>query len=322
MRVLITGGLGFIGSHMADRLVKNGHDVFIIDNLETGRMENKNEKIPAENIFINSIADEDLCNKVFERAAPDIVIHTAASYKNSDTWAWDVLNNIHGTMEILTSCEVYGVGRLIYLQTSLCYGSPANKDLIKESQFVNPQNSYSITKTAAEQFIQLSGINYISFRLSNIYGPRNLSGAIPAFYKNLASGKPSWIAGATRDFVYIDDLCEILMAAVHGIGDKGVYNVPSSRQNVPIIEVYKTMAHLMEIEDKEYTAMAPAPDDVESIILDGSKLIMDFEMLPHQRLKKGLWQAIQWYRENGVGETFTHLKDKAYPFTGVDGDVT
>ena len=311
MRILITGGLGFIGSHMADRLIKDGHDVFIIDNLETGRIENKNEKIPVENVFCNSIVDIHECNEVFYRAKPEIVIHAAASYKDSTGWLEDCFTNLQGTINILRFCQENGYGkvdRLIYLQTSLCYGSPANKDPIKESQFVNPQNSYSITKTAAEQFIQLSGINYISFRLSNIYGPRNLSGAIPAFYKNLASGKPSWIAGATRDFVYIDDLCEILMAAVHGIGDKGVYNVPSSRQNVPIIEVYKTMAHLMEIEDKEYTAMAPAPDDVESIILDGSKLIMDFEMLPHQRLKKGLWQAIQWYRENGVGEIFTHLK--------------
>lgn len=308
MRVLITGGLGFIGSHMADRLVKDGNDVFIIDNLETGRMENKNEKIPAENIFINSIEDIHECNEVFYRARPEIVIHTAASYRDPANWSGDCNANILGTIETVEQCKIRNVKRLIYFQTSLCYGPPANDEPIKETQPVNPQNSYSITKTAAEQFIHLSGIDYISFRLSNVYGPRNLSGAIPAFYKNLASGKPSWIAGATRDFVYIDDLCEILMAAVHGIGDKGVYNVSSSRQNVPIIEVYKTMAHLMEIEDKEYTAMAPAPDDVESIILDGSKLIMDFEMLPHQRLKKGLWQAIQWYRENGVGEIFTHLK--------------
>jgi len=308
MRILITGGLGFIGSHLADRLIEDGNDVFIIDNLETGRVENKNEKVPSENVFINSIEDIHGCNDIFFRAKPEIVIHAAASYKDPTNWSGDCSANILGTIEIVEQCKIRNVNRLIYFQTSLCYGPPANNDPIKEDQPVNPQNSYSITKTAAEQFIQLSGIDYISFRLANVYGPRNLSGAIPAFYKNLTSEKPCWIADAKRDFVYIDDLCKIVRAAVYGMGSRGIYNVPSARQDMPIIEVYKTMASLMDIKDKEYTVLAKAPDDVESINLDGSKLFMDFETMPSHNFKDGLWKTVQWYRENGVGETFTHLK--------------
>ena len=310
MRILITGGLGFIGSHMADWLIEDGNDVFIIDNLETGRIENKNEKIPAERVFVNAISDQDACARIFEMAKPEVVIHAAASYRYPEAWFLDTNTNIAGAINLLTLCKAWDVFRLIYFQTSLCYGPPVSDSPIKETQPVNPQNSYSITKTAAEQFIHLSGIDYISFRLANVYGPRNLSGAIPAFYKNLASGKPCWIADAKRDFVYIDDLCKIVMAAIYGMGPRGTYNVPSVRQDMPIIDVYKTMANLMDIKDREYTVLAKASDDVESINLDGSKLFMDFETMPSHNFKDGLWKAVQWYRENGVGETFTHLKDQ------------
>ena len=310
MRTLITGGLGFIGSHLADRLIEGGHDVFIIDNLETGRIENKSEKIPAERVFINSVSDQDACARIFKMADPEVVIHAAASYRHPDAWFLDTNTNIAGAINLLTLCKAWDVSRLIYFQTSLCYGPPVNDDPIKETQPVNPQNSYSITKTAAEQFIHLGGIDYISFRLANVYGPRNLSGAIPAFYKNLASGKPCWIADAKRDFVYIDDLCKIVMAAINGKGSKGIYNVPSARQDMPIIDVYKTMANLMGAKGREYTVLAKAADDVESINLDGSKLFMDFDTMPSHSFKDGLWKAVQWYRENGVGETFTHLKDQ------------
>ena len=309
MRILITGGLGFIGSHMADRLIEDGHDVFIIDNLETGRMENKNEKIPAENIFCNSIAYFDDCDMIFERTKPNIVIHAAASYKNPGDWYEDCQTNVHGTVNVARCCQNTNTKRLVYLQTSLCYGPPINNEPIKENQLVNPQNSYSITKTAAEQFIQPSGIDYISFRLSNVYGPRNLIGAIPAFYKNLISGTDSWIADTKRDFVYIDDLCTIVMAAIHGMGKNGVYNVPSYMPDYPIIDVYKSMANLMGIDEKEYTVQARGSDDVETILLDGSKLVDDFAMLPGTDLEEGLKKAIEWYKENGVGDTFTHLKD-------------
>ena len=119
MNVVITGGAGFIGSNLADKLIDRGDNVYIIDDLSTGSDKNVNKKAT----FVNgSIEDFDLCMKLFNDSKPDIVIHAAASYKDQTDWKKDTLVNVLGTTNVLKCSLEHDVKRFIYFQTSLCYG--------------------------------------------------------------------------------------------------------------------------------------------------------------------------------------------------------
>jgi len=307
MRVLITGGAGFIGSHLAEELIKNKIEVGIVDDHETGNPENipDSKYVWSQNV---DICIYDYFYPIFRFFDPDIVVHAAASYKDPNHWHRDTEVNCTGTANVLECArEFKRVRKIIYLQTSLCYGNVDSQFPIKITQPINPvPNSYAITKTCAEQLIAMSGIPFISFRLANCYGPRNLSGAIPAFYRNILIGKEVYISTARRDFVYVSDLVRLLVRAVCGEGKGNYYHV-SSGKDISILELFniisrilhKTVSHkLIEVEN-----------DVGSILLDPSKTMLDFPgWKTLVSLESGLQEAIKWYDKNPVGETYTHLR--------------
>jgi UDP-glucose 4-epimerase len=193
MKVLITGGSGFIGSHITDRLVARGDDVWVIDNYATGRRDNLT---PHQNLRIieGTIADGELVQNAFESFKPDQVIHAAASYKDPNNWVEDSRTNVVGTTNIVQASQQHGIKRLIYFQTALCYGLHPIEQPITLNHPVRPEgSSYAISKTAGEHYISLSGLDFVSFRLANAYGPRNLSGPLPTFYYRLTNGKKCFV---------------------------------------------------------------------------------------------------------------------------------
>lgn len=207
MKILITGGGGFIGSHLADRLLLEGHKVLVIDNFSTGRRDNLR---PHENLVLveDSIANKDIITALFTDYKPELVIHAAASYKDPDNWLEDVSTNIVGTVNIVKASVESKINRLIYFQTSLCYGlrpleQPITLNHPLFSGGYSAGSSYAISKTSGEQYIELSGLDFLSFRLANAYGPRNLSGPIPVFYSRLTQGKKCFVVQTRRDFIYI-----------------------------------------------------------------------------------------------------------------------
>ena len=114
------------------------------------------------------------------------------------------------------------VQRLIYFQTALCYGLQPLEQPITLQHPVQPAgNSYAISKTAGEQYIEMSGLDYISFRLANAYGPRNLSGPLPTFYHRLTTNKPCYVMDTRRDFIFVDDLIAVVLMALMGEAGKG-----------------------------------------------------------------------------------------------------
>jgi len=307
MRILITGGAGFIGSHLADRLIRNGHVVRIIDNLLTGKEEN----IHPETRW--NVADDLQSHKRLyaEVRGFDVVIHAAASYDDNSFWTRDAFTNVYGTAQVLRHIKEHWSNmvdhrhaRLIYFQTSLCYGPPQTTPITLNHP-INPKTSYAITKTAAEQFIQMSGLDFVSFRLCNVYGPRNLSGPIPTFFKRLTEGKPCYVTDTYRDFVYIDDLVDIVMQAVDGRGH-GVYHVSSGR-DISIKEVYDTVSECLGM-NVPVEVRPMGKDDVPTILLDPLETIQEFAWMPTVDLKTGIGKAVEWYKEHGVGETYTHLR--------------
>ena len=307
MKVLITGGAGFIGSHLADRLLADDHEVLVIDNYETGRRDNLSEQDGLE-IVEASIVDADAVNDAFERFKPDRVVHAAASYKDPDAWAEDVATNALGTANVVRAAQASGVDRLLYFQTALCYGTQPIEQPITLSHPIRPDSSYAISKTAGEQYIELSGLDFVSLRLANAYGPRNISGPLPTFFHRLSEGKPCFVMETRRDFIYVDDLIDVVYDAVVGGKGSGHYHA-SSGSDFSIKELFDATVAALGIELEEEVEVRPrAEDDAFTILLDPSRIREDFGWEPKTPLTEGVASAIAYYDEFGIEQTFTHLK--------------
>jgi UDP-glucose 4-epimerase len=311
--VLITGGAGFIGSHLTDRLLQRGDDVLVIDNFATARRDSLSDH---DNLTLveGTIVDPELVEKLFREFQPEVVVHAAASYKDPEAWTEDSRTNAVGTANVVRAAKETGVSRLVYFQTALCYGLHPEEQPITLSHPLDPKDSsYAISKTAGEWYVRLSGLDWISFRLANVYGPRNLSGPLPTFFQRLSEGKSVFVMDTRRDFVFVDDLADVAMKAIDGGGESGVYHV-SSGSDVSIKELFDATIKAMGIElDEEVEVRPRNPDDAPSILLDPSKTERDFDWAARTPLEDGVAKAVDYYREHGVAETFTHLKAAEEP---------
>jgi UDP-glucose 4-epimerase len=310
MKILITGGSGFIGSHIADRLLERSDEVLVIDNYETGRRDNLKEQ---NNLTIveGSITNLKLMESVFDDFRPEVVLHAAASYKDPENYIGDALTNVAGTAITVSNARRLNVRRLIYLQTALCYGDPLEQP-IKTSHPLNPEkSSYAISKTGGEYYIRLSGLEYISFRLANAYGPRNISGPLPTFFSRLSSGKPCFVMDTRRDFIFIRDMVNIIVRAIDGYGKSDVYHI-STGKDFSIKELFDATLKAMNISlNKDVEVRPRTPDDVYTILLDPSKTLEAFKMIPSFPLEEGIKLTIEYYKEFGVTQTYTHLKTES-----------
>lgn len=309
MKVLITGGAGFVGSHLTDRLIGRGDEVFVIDNYATGRRDNLPESAPGLTVLEGDIAETDVVDRAFGGFGPDVVVHAAASYKDPNDWAEDVRTNVLGTVNVTKAAQAAGVRRLIYLQTALCYGlHPIEQPITLDHPIRPGDSSYSISKTAGEQYIALSGIEYQSFRLANAYGPRNISGPLPTFFSRLTSGKPCFVMDTRRDFVYVSDLVNVLEKAIGGMGRTGAYHV-SSGGDYSIQELFDATVAAMGISlDAPVEVRPRGADDAFTILLDPTDTTRDFEWQTTVPLESGVAQAVAYYRTYGITDTYTHLK--------------
>ena len=307
MKVLITGGAGFIGSHLADRLLAAGDDVYVIDNYATGRRDNLS---PHRRLRVveGTICDERLVDQVFDEFRPEQVVHAAASYKDPNNWAEDARTNVVGSANVAKAAKRTGVRRFIYFQTALCYGlRPVEQPITLGHPILPDGSSYAISKTAGEHYVKLSELNWISFRLANAYGPRNLSGPLPTFYQRLTSGKPCFVMDTRRDFIFIDDLVEVVMLAVRGKGRSGPYHV-SSGSDVAIKDLFDATVAALQVRPEHPVEVRPrSADDAYTILLDPSETNQDFGWKTSTPLRDGVAAAIEWYKRFGIEQTFTHL---------------
>jgi UDP-glucose 4-epimerase len=306
LRVLITGGAGFVGSNLADRLLAHGDQVTVIDNFETARRDNLSSN---RNLVLieGSIADPEVVNRAFDEHRPEVVVHAAASYKDPDNWYGDAMTNVVGTVNVVRAAERLRVGRLIYMQTALGYGLHPMEQPITLNHPLNPGgSSYAISKTAGEEYIFLSSLDYISFRLANAYGPRNLSGPLPTFYHRLTNDKPVFVMDTRRDFIYVSDLVDVISLAVQGRGTRGPYHVSSGR-DFSIKELFDATIKALGI-DMDVEVRPRNPDDVATILLDPSKTHEDFDWTVRTPLDVGVAATIDYYKSHGIEQTYTHLK--------------
>lgn len=310
MKIFVSGAAGQVGSHVVDEALGRGDDVVGIDNFETGRPEHV-AKSDRYQFIQGSIGDSALINRVFDDFKPDVVVHTAASYKDPDDWVTDVQTNTLGMVNLVSASKRVGVSRFVYFQTALIYGVKPDENPVSLDHPRRVDNSsYSISKGAAEDYLVLSGLDYVTFRLANVVGPRNVSGPLPIFFQRLSEGKKCFVTPARRDFVFVGDLVKAVIRAVDGTGS-GAYHF-SSGGDIAIIELYNAVVEAMGItEYPEPEHRELSPDDAPSILLDPSRTIADFGKIDFTPLETTVWNAVKYYQEFGVTGGYTHLKSNS-----------
>ena len=256
MKVLITGGFGFIGSHIAELLLKNQTEVVIIDDLSSGTLDN----IPGFDMskFYKLDITKDNLEYVFIKEKPDCCIHLAAqtsvahSIKNMEE---DATTNILGSINVLNLCKKYNIKKLISASSAAVYGIPKYLP-IDENHPTNPISNYGLSKLTMEKYIELSGIPYIIFRFGNVYGPRQISskesGVIAIFNNNMLHNKEISIYGdgyQTRDFIYVVDIANICYTTLKSNVVNKIINF-SSGTGISINELYKKMQTIYNYKQK------------------------------------------------------------------------
>ncbi|NJN40507.1 MAG: NAD-dependent epimerase/dehydratase family protein [Gammaproteobacteria bacterium] len=307
MRVLISGGSGQIGSHVAELLLARGDEVVNIDNLATGRPEHLPDQARLTNVY-DTIADKALVDRWISDFHPDAIVHCAASYKDPGDWYNDSLTNAVGGANLIAAARANQVRRFIYFQTALCYGVKPVEQPITLNHPINPDNSsYSITKTTTEEFLRLSGIDYVTFRLANVIGPRCVSGPLPIFFQRLTAGKQCFVTKARRDFVFNSDLAAQVVRAIGGVGS-GAYHFSSGR-DIAIIDLYNAMVEAIGIKPAPQPEVRElSPDDAPSILLDPTRTFADFGEMKFTPLSELCRRSVEYYRTFGVQGGYTHLK--------------
>lgn len=306
-KVFVTGGLGQIGSHIIEMLLERGDHVIAIDNLATGRREHLKDH-PNLCIVIDSIANRELVHQLIGEFKPDAIVHTAASYKDPDDWYSDTLTNCVGGSNMVDAAKKHAVGRFIYFQTALCYGlKPIQQPIKLDHPRLPGTSSYAISKTANEFYIELSGIDFVTFRLANVVGPRNVAGPLPIFYQRLKDGKQCFVTNARRDFVFVKDLARTVLKAIDGMG-KGAYHF-SSGQDVAIQELYDAVVEALDLPASPKAEVKElGPDDVFSILLDPTRTFQDFGAIQFTTLQETVSAAMAYYKEYGTLGEYTHLR--------------
>lgn len=305
MRILITGGAGCLGSNLIEHWLPQGHQFMVLDNFATGKREVVPEVAGLE-VREGHIASTDFVGKAFADFRPEVVIHSAASYKDPENWQEDALTNVQGTIEVVRASEKAEVARLINFQTVLCYGK-SGVSPIPVDHPVAPFTSYGISKTAGEQYLLQAKVPAVSLRLANVTGPRLAIGPIPTFYKRLKAGQKCFCSDTARDFLDMSDFLSMMDLAVKPGAATGVFNVASGEAHY-IKEIFELVAKHLQLEPGDVPVTPPAVDDVPVVALDSSKTTQAFGWKPVLGFKETINRQLAWYDKYGVTDVFSHLK--------------
>jgi UDP-glucose 4-epimerase len=307
MRFVVTGGAGFIGSHIAEALAARGDEVVILDNLLSGKMENIRHllNMPKVTFLQGSITDP----SVLQKACSDVdgIFHQAAitSVPRSvkDPLASNEAN-ITGTLNVLVSAQRCGVKKIVYASSSSVYGDtptlPKREDMVP-----NPKSPYAITKLAGEQYLkvfhELYGLDTVSLRYFNVFGPRQdpnseYSAVIPKFITRIIHRESPVIYGdgsQTRDFTYVKDVAQANLQAMDSSA-QGIFNVAYGSR----ISLKELAYFLMESIGEEHPLIyeSPRSGDIHDSLAAISAAYEAFGYAPQYTVKTGLQETIQWYQ--------------------------
>lgn len=303
MRVCVTGGAGFIGSHLVDRLIALGHTVLVIDNLTTGVREFVNPKA----VFIEMDVRDANIESIFADFKPQVVFHEAvqtmvpASMENPKM---DCDVNLLGLVNILEASRKHKVEHFLMPSSAAVYGDldtlPLTEDMIGK-----PTSFYGLTKLTGEGYLriyeQAFGLKTVCFRYSNVYGPRQgdggEGGVISIFTRLINEGQGLTIFGdgeQTRDFIYVDDVVEANIKAMNHPELTGVYNISTNTST----SVNKLVSYFKSISNKDLLVYyeAERTGDIRHSRLCNQKAKVDFDFLATVDLERGLRDTISYFK--------------------------
>jgi len=300
MKTLVTGGAGFIASHIVDALLDNGYEVVVVDDMSNGRADNVN---PLARMYHVDITDPDALNDVFAREKPGVVSHHAAQTSVRHSIAgpgFDARVNIGGSINVLQSCIEHGVSKLVFASSCAVYSEPRYIPM-DESHPISPQSGYGLSKHTAERYIELyagaHGLAYTVFRYGNVFGPRQdpqgEAGVIAIFTQQLLTDVQPTIfgdGGKTRDYVFVGDIAHANLLTVAGAGDNDTFNLARGIE-VSDFEVFDAVRRATgSIVEPVYAEKRPG--EADRVSLDCSKAERSFGWTPQTTFAAGVEQVV------------------------------
>ncbi|MDG1893957.1 MAG: NAD-dependent epimerase/dehydratase family protein [Fuerstiella sp.] len=310
MRLLITGGAGFIGSHIADKAIAKGWDVAVLDSLVSGRREN----VPAAAEFFEcDIRDKSALERTFSSFKPTAVSHQAAQASVAVSVRepqMDAEVNIVGSLNILSACVAHNVGALVFASTGGAIYGEVPPGIRAGVDFAPvPISPYACSKFSVEKYLECfrieHGLNYTVLRYANVYGPRQdphgEAGVVAIFCNRILAGESILInakcdvgdAGCIRDYVFIEDVAGTNIAALEGSIPDPILNVGTGQETTT-----QQLAEILQRETGKTVEMKPhdkRAGDIERSLLDGDRLI---ELRgPLVSIDEGLHQTAQWFQQ-------------------------
>lgn len=303
MRVLVTGGAGFIGSHIVEALLAAQHEVFVVDNLSTGKRENIPTGVPLYELDIRDAA----IGQVIKDLKPQAIIHQAAQVAVPVSLRdpfFDASINIMGTLNLLEGCRRHGVERFVFASSAAVYGNPLYLP-VDEKHTLNPLSGYGISKRTIERYLELyqelCGLRWTALRYANIYGPRQDAlgegGVVAIFIDKLLSNMPPTIYGdgeQTRDFVYVKDVATANLLALEQ-GNQQILNISTGKAST-VNELYQLLRREVGF-DVEAVYGPPRAGDIVHSYLDNIKAMEQLNWQPKFSLEQGLRETVEFYRK-------------------------
>jgi len=307
VRIVVTGGAGFIGSHVVDRLVQDGHEVIAVDDLSTGRRENVNA---AARLHVADVRAPGLA-RIVDATRPGAVVHLAAQAAVSRSIAdpaFDASVNALGMLNLLEACRGAGVRDVVYISTGGAAYGDTEVVPTPETHLLRPASPYGVSKVAAELYLDcwapLHGARGVSLRLANVYGPRQNpegeAGVVAIFTRRLLSGRSCTINGdgeQTRDYVYVGDVADAVARTLARPTATGPINVGTSRETT-VNEIYRLLARAAGVDRAaEYGPARPGEQRRSALAWDRARHVLDWA--PTMPLERGLAETVAWARAHG-----------------------
>ena len=310
MKVLVTGGAGFIGSNLADRLVADGHQVVVVDDLSSG----KRDQVPAEANFYHMDIESRWLDRVIEREQPEAVCHLAAQMSVSRSVReplFDARVNVLASLGLLDACRAHGVKRIVFSSTGGAIYGDADIIPTPEDYPAAPVSPYGAGKLSFEHYLHVyrvaHGVSSVALRFANVYGPRQdphgEAGVVAIFSRSLLAGAVPTIHGAgdeTRDYVYVGDVVAAIAAAMRS-EVTGAYNVGTS--------VETDVNHLYDLVASAAGSTAtPAhgpdrPGNQRRSCVAIDKIKADLGWAPNVPLAEGIPMTVEYFRQEAAART-------------------